>query len=146
MVEIRSFQPADLTGVLRLCEAEGWTSYTADPLRALRVLTAPGVTTVVALSGSQVVGFAELFSDGELQAYLANVAVHVDHRGQGLARRLVVEGLRRAGGERVDLLSEDDAVGFYRSFPHKVKPGYRIYPFSRPGQGGQAGQGDRHEA
>lgn len=37
--------------------------------------------------------------------------------------------LRRAGGDRIDLLSEDDAAGFYESFPHRRKPGFRLYPF-----------------
>ncbi|MCY1140222.1 hypothetical protein OWR29_19660 [Actinoplanes sp. Pm04-4] len=72
MVQIRPFEPGDLPGVLHLCEAEGWPSFPANPPRALRILTAPGVTTVVALDAGAVIGFAELFSDGELQAYLAN--------------------------------------------------------------------------
>src|SRR5690348_10241275 len=102
MMEIRSFQPDDLPGVLRLCEAEGWPSFPADPIRALRILTAPGVTTVVAVDGGAVVGFAELFSDGELQAYLATLAVDTDRRAAGIGRRLVTEALRLAGGERID--------------------------------------------
>jgi predicted N-acetyltransferase YhbS len=129
VVEIRAFQPEDLAGVLRLCEAEQWPSFPADPARALRILTAPGVTTVVAVDGVDVVGFAELFSDGELQAYLANLAVDHGRRRAGLGRRLVVEALRLAGGERVDLLSEDRATDFYRAFPHFEKPGFRLYPF-----------------
>jgi ribosomal protein S18 acetylase RimI-like enzyme len=134
MVEIRPFEPADLPGVLRLCAAEGWPSFPADAARALRILTAPGVTTVVAVDGGAVVGFAELFSDGELQAYLANLAVDPASRGAGTGRRLVVEALRLAGGERVDLLSEDAATGFYRAFPHFEKPGFRLYPFHEAGR------------
>ena len=110
MVEIRLFEPADLEGVLRLCVAEGWPSFPSDPDRARRVLT-------------------ELFSDGELQAYLANVAVDADRRGEGIGRRLVTEALRRAGGERIDLLSEDSSTDFYRAFPNFEKPGFRLYPF-----------------
>jgi hypothetical protein len=26
-----------------------------------------------------------------------------------------------------DLLSETDSVSFYEAFPHKTKPGYRLY-------------------
>lgn len=129
MVKIRAFRPEDLAGVLRLCEAEQWPSFPADPDRALRILTAPGVTTVVAVDGVDVVGFAELFSDGELQAFLANLAVDHRSRRTGLGRRLVVAALRLAGGERVDLLSEDPATDFYRAFPHFEKPGFRLYPF-----------------
>jgi ribosomal protein S18 acetylase RimI-like enzyme len=80
-----------------------------------------------------VIGFAELFSDGELQAYLANVAVQSGRRGEGIGRRLVTEALKTAGGERVDLLSEDSSVEFYRAFPHFEKPGFRLYPFHETG-------------
>jgi len=128
VVEIRRFRPDDLDGVIRLCLAEGWPSFPGDPARALRVLTAAGVTTMVALDGGTVIGFAELFSDGELQAYLANLAVDAAVRGNGVGRRLVAEALRVAGGVRVDLLSEDNSMGFYRSFPHFAKPGFRLYP------------------
>jgi predicted N-acetyltransferase YhbS len=131
VTEIRAFAPADLSGVLALCTAEGWTSLPADPARALRILTAPGVTTVVAVDGDAVIGFAELFSDGELQAYLATLAVDRTRRGEGLGRSLVTEGLKQAGGERIDTLSEDDATGFYRKLPHFEKPGLRLYPFHR---------------
>ncbi len=129
MVEIERFAPHHLAGVLALCEAEGWPSFPDDPSRALRILTAPGVTTVVAVGAGEVVAFAEMFSDGELQAYLANVAVAANRRGEGIGRLVVSEALRMAGGERVDLLSEDGATAFYESFPHFRKPGFRLYPF-----------------
>ena len=38
--------------------------------RTRRALIAPGVTTVVAVDADAVVGFAQMFSDGELQAFL----------------------------------------------------------------------------
>ena len=132
MHDVRPFSRAHLEGVLRLCRAEGWPSFPDDPERAARVLTAPGVTTVVAVNDDGVIGFAQLFSDGELQAFLANIAVDLDERGNGVGRALVMEALRRAGGQRVDLLSEDDAFAFYESFPHVGKPGFRLYPL-QPG-------------
>jgi ribosomal protein S18 acetylase RimI-like enzyme len=127
-VEIRRFEAGDLAGVIRLCAAEGWPSFVADPARTLRILTAPGVTTVVAADGDEVVGFAEMFSDGELQAYLALLTVDARRRRSGIARRLVTEGLRLTGGERLDTLSEEGAVDFYRSLLHVESPGFRIYP------------------
>ena len=122
------FTDEHLDGVLRLCVAEGWPSFPEDPERAIRVLKAPGVTTAIALDQGKVVGFAQLFSDGELQAFLANLAVDERSRGQGIGRALVTEVLRLAGGERIDLLSEDQAVAFYESFPNFRKPGFRLYP------------------
>jgi ribosomal protein S18 acetylase RimI-like enzyme len=129
MVDVLRFTSDHLGGVVALCEAEGWPSFPADPERAMRVLTAPGVTTVVAVEQSRVIGFAEVFSDGEIQAFLANLAVDQQHRGKGIGRKLVGEALQLAGADRIDLLSEDEAVAFYESFPHFRKPGFRLYPF-----------------
>ena len=128
-MELVPFVEEHLDGVIRLCVAEGWPSFAEDPERAIRVLTAPGVTTVIAMDNGQVVGFAELLSDGELQGFLANLAVDERFRGRGTGRALVMEALRLAGGERIDLLSEDEALGFYASFPNFQKPGFRLYPF-----------------
>lgn len=130
-MELQTFANEHLSGVLRLCSAENWPSFPADPERAQRILTAPGVTTVVAVEGDEVVGFAELFSDGELQTYLANLAVDSAYRHRGIARHLVEEALRRAGGERIDLLTEDDAAGFYQQLPNSPMTGFRVYPFHR---------------
>jgi GNAT superfamily N-acetyltransferase len=108
-VEILPFSADHLDGVLALSVAEGWPSLPDDPVRALRILTAPGVTTVVVLIDGQVVS--------------------ARFRGRGIGRALVEESLRVAGGERIDLLSEEASVGFYESFPHFRKPGFRLYPF-----------------
>ena len=81
----------------------------------------------MALDERDVVSFAQLFSDGEIQAFLALVVVDARFRGRGIGRALVTEALRMSGGERVDLLSEDDAAGFYQAFPHFWKSGFRLY-------------------
>jgi ribosomal protein S18 acetylase RimI-like enzyme len=129
-VSIRIYQRADLDGVIALCEEEGWPSFPADPERAHRVMTAAGVTTVVAVAGkagASVVGFACLQSDGELQAHLSLIAVKVGQRRRGIARALIAEGLARAGGERIDLVT-DSAEAFYERLAHRRMAGYRLYP------------------
>jgi predicted N-acetyltransferase YhbS len=123
-----AFTEEHLAGVLKLCEAEGWPSFPADPARAVRALTAPGVVSVVAVEGGEVVGFAQMLTDGEIQAYLCDVAVATALRGQGVGKRLVEEAFARSGAQRVDLLTLDESEGFYRSFGHRTMPGYRLYP------------------
>lgn len=126
-MEIRRYTSTDLAGVIRLCELEGWPGFPEDPPRANRALTAPGVTTMVAVEGGDVVGFAQLQSDGEIQAHLSTIAVDPAHRRKGIARELIVRALRDAGGIRIDLITEQ-AEAFYSELPHFRRPGFRLYP------------------
>ncbi len=123
----RRYSASDLPGVLRLCALEGWPSFAEDEARAQRALTAPGVTTMVAVEGEHLLGFAQLQSDGEIQAHLSLIAVDPAARRRGIARELIALGLREAGGLRVDLLT-DTADDFYASLPHFRLNGYRLYP------------------
>jgi ribosomal protein S18 acetylase RimI-like enzyme len=132
LATLRPFEPADLPGVLELCAAEGWPSFPADAGRALRALTAPGVTTIVALEGDKVVAFAQLQSDGEIQAHLSLIAVDSGHRRHGLARALLRLALERAGGRRIDLVT-DTAPDFYAALPHRRMQGFRIWPQAEQG-------------
>jgi GNAT superfamily N-acetyltransferase len=126
-MRIRRFSPDDLPGVIRISEGLGWDSFPTDPERAVRALTAPGVTTVVADEAGEVAGFAQLQSDGEIQAHLSVIAVDPAHRREGLGREMIAEALRLAGGLRIDLIT-DDADAFYRALPHFRRSGYRLYP------------------
>jgi ribosomal protein S18 acetylase RimI-like enzyme len=126
-VTITRYLEAHLPGVLALCEAEDWPSLPVDPVRAHAVLTAPGVTTVVALDGELVVGFAYLQSDGHIQAHLSQMAVHRNHRRKGIGRALLEYAAPLTGAQRVDLVT-DTADAFYASFPHRTFSGFRIYP------------------
>ena len=50
-MNITPYEHAHLAGIVALCNAEAWLSFGADLNRAHAVLTAPGVTSVVALDG-----------------------------------------------------------------------------------------------
>ena len=123
---ITLYQEAHLAGVLALCEAEDWPSLPADASRAHAVLTAPGVTSVVALDGEHVVGFAYLQSDGNIQAHLSQMAVHHEYRRKGIGRALLEYAVPLTGAQRVDLVT-DSAEDFYASFQHRTFSGFRIY-------------------
>lgn len=126
-VQYREYVEDDLAGVIELCVAEGWPSYPEDPARAHRALTAPGTTSVVAVDDERIVGFAHMLSDGEIQAFLSNIVIASTHRRQGIARQLIAESFERAGGIRIDLITES-ADAFYETLQHKRSSGYRVYP------------------
>jgi ribosomal protein S18 acetylase RimI-like enzyme len=126
-MDIHRYAEADLPGILRLCAAEGWPSFTDDPARAHRALTAPGVTTMVAADGDEIAGFVQMQGDGEIQAHLSLIAVDAAFRGRGAGRALIERAFELAGGLRVDLVT-DSAEGFYDQLPRFRMSGFRLYP------------------
>ncbi|MGH3549545.1 MAG: GNAT family N-acetyltransferase [Pseudonocardiaceae bacterium] len=122
-----AFKSMHLDGVLRLCTAEGWPTFPADPQRALRALLAPGAATVVALDQADaVIGFAHALTDG-VTAYLAELLVTPEHRSRGLGRQLIAEVLQQCRVARMDVIT-DTAEGFYETLPHRCYAGFRLYP------------------
>lgn len=128
MVEYKSFDKQHLDGAIRLCEAEGWSSYTENPETTWQALTAPGSHTIVAVESDKLVGFVQLQSDGLIQAHLSVLCVARDRRRNGIGRHLVEEAFGQCGAKRIDVLATEGAEEFYRSFNHKQIPGYRLYP------------------
>ncbi len=126
-VEFRTFERRDLNDVIELCKAEQWESYVSDPERTYRALCGPGVITVVAVEEDDVLGFAQLLTDGAIRAYLANMAVVAGKRRSGIGRRLVREVFARSTAVYIDLLSADGSSQFYEGFEHRQLPGYRLY-------------------
>ena len=125
MVGVIPFELAHSEGVARVCAAEGWPSWTTETVAA--AFSAPGVLALVAYDRGEVVGAAQLLTDGSVMAYLGLLVVAAEARGAGIGRSLIRELFSRSGFERMDLLSEDGSTGFYDSLPHKTKPGYRLY-------------------
>jgi hypothetical protein len=106
---IEPFAPAHLDGLIALVAAEGWTEYADDVQRTYRALTAPGVTTLVAIMDGQVAGAIQIQSDGLIQ---------------GLGSRLLSEGLERAGGLQLDIRTRTE--GYYERLGASRSLGYRL--------------------
>jgi GNAT superfamily N-acetyltransferase len=123
-IQLAQFGREHLEGALALFSAEGWDTYTENPERTYRALTAPGSTALVAVDDAAVAGFVQLQSDGEIQAHLSALVVGEAWRGQGLSRRLLREAFARAGGMRIDVISA--AESFYRHLGADERPGFRV--------------------
>jgi ribosomal protein S18 acetylase RimI-like enzyme len=127
MAEYIPIEEPHLAGVVELCKTEGWPSFPANPARAWRALTAPGVITLVAVQSGKVVGFVQMQSDGEIQAHLTLILVAKSKRGQSIGTSLIQQAFEKSGAERIDLVT-DSAPEFYRSFAHYEWSGFRIHP------------------
>jgi ribosomal protein S18 acetylase RimI-like enzyme len=123
-VSIEPFAQAHLDGLIALVAAEGWTEYTEDPDRTYRALSAPGVTTLVALADGRVVGAIQVQSDGVIQAHVSMLLIDAESRGGGLGSRLLREGLERAGGMWLDIRTRTE--GYYERLGASRSLGFRI--------------------
>jgi ribosomal protein S18 acetylase RimI-like enzyme len=135
-MEIVSYEPRFLDALLRLCRQEGWISFAANPERAGRAMTGPGVTALVAVEraadgdggGDRAIGFAQAVGDGCFGGYLCMLLVDEGARGRGIGKALIERTLVESGVLRLDLLSSDRAMSLYERFPHNKIPGFRLYP------------------
>jgi ribosomal protein S18 acetylase RimI-like enzyme len=131
-VPVLMYRRDHLDEVVALCAEEGWTDYTEDRERTHRVLTAPGVISMVVLDQEEAatVGFIQLQGDGELQAHVSLLLVKPEFRLMGLGRILLGRAMRESGCGRADVFVQgDDAAEFYRRIRHKEGKGFRLYPF-----------------
>ena len=121
---IEAFARAHLDGLIALVAAEGWSEYAEDTERTYRALTAPGVTTLVAMVGGRVAGAIQVQSDGLIQAHVSMLLIDRDWRGAGLGSRLLREGLARAGGLQLDIRTRTE--GYYERLGASRSLGFRV--------------------
>jgi GNAT superfamily N-acetyltransferase len=117
-MEVVPFQAEHAAAVASLCRDEGW-DYWDDLATVTRALSAPGATTLVAVEGDEVVGGAQVLSDGEINWVLGMLIVKPSHRGRGIGKRLVAEAMTRTDARRLDLLTEDDGPQVLSLAPRK---------------------------
>jgi ribosomal protein S18 acetylase RimI-like enzyme len=123
-VSIEPFTQAHLDGLIALVAAEGWTEYADDVERTRGALTAPGVTTLVAIAGGHVAGAIQIQSDGLIQAHVSMLLIARNSRGGGLGSKLLRHGLERAGGLRLDIRTRTE--GYYERLGASRSLGFRL--------------------
>ena len=121
---IEAFVRAHVDGLIALMAQEGWAEYTRDAELTYRALTGPGVTTLVAIVGGDVVGAIQVQSDGVIQAHLSLLLVEPNWRGVGLGSLLLREGLKRAGGVQLDIRTRTE--GYYERLGASRSLGFRL--------------------
>ncbi|MDP9362679.1 MAG: GNAT family N-acetyltransferase [Chloroflexota bacterium] len=116
-------------GHLRRLYADlGWWPERTE--EAIAVMLA-GTIAVGAWHEDELVGFARAVTDGLFRAYLEDVAVHADHRQQGIGSRLVTRLVQElADVELTSLFCQPDLAAFYG--PLGFRPTKQIVLHHRP--------------
>jgi len=147
---IRPIEPADVPAVTdlvyELAEYERLRSechLTADQLTSALFGPAPALFGLVALSDSEIAGYALYFLnfstwEGVHGIYLEDLYVRPDRRGSGLGRELLLElaGIaERNGYARVEWSVLDwnaPSIGFYESLGATAMAGWTVYRLTGP--------------
>jgi hypothetical protein len=115
-----------LSGVVEMCRPLQRANFRYDPDLTRRSLTAPGVTTIIAVARDPggVVGFAQVFGDGTYRRTWA--CSRLTRSGAVGVGRLVEEALARVGAVRMGLVASDESLYFYGSLRYRGQAGFRI--------------------
>jgi predicted N-acetyltransferase YhbS len=122
----------DFAGILELYRAHGWI-HASDPDR-LRTAIACSSTSLVALQGDEVVGFARALSDEAFAVYIADILVRPDRQRFGIGSQLFEAMLERypiSTYHHQVLVSERGAEGFYRRHGLMPVSAYGLTAFIR---------------
>jgi GNAT superfamily N-acetyltransferase len=104
--------------------AVGWGS---PPQTACRTALDSTVFGVVTRHGDQAVGMARLVGDRTMYLFIVDVAVHPDHQGTGLGRRMVgklVDWTVAQGTRSTVLVADAEVVPFYEALGFSLDTGH----------------------
>jgi spermidine synthase len=102
--------------IIGLYRAMGWWGESPDDLAIVGSLVRGSHAFVAALDGGEVIGMGRALSDRESDAYIQDVAVRADRRGQGVGGEIVrrlVERLEGDGIGWIGLVAEPGAARIY---------------------------------
>ncbi|HZR43498.1 MAG TPA: GNAT family N-acetyltransferase [Ktedonobacteraceae bacterium] len=114
-VSLRCWTETDFPAIQRLSTLQGWPTPESRPAEALAAWQHSWPTLVVA-EGERIVGFVRGITDGTITTYIAELLVDPEYRGRGLGRLLLDACHALCPLTRLDLISTEEAVPFYKSY------------------------------
>jgi GNAT superfamily N-acetyltransferase len=107
---------AQIGAVARLYRETGWWPDAEVHPESVRALVEGSTLFCVANDAGQIVGMGRVISDGVSDAYLQDIAVTTERRGEGIATRIVaalVDLTRKRGIDWIGLIAKGGATGVY---------------------------------
>jgi aralkylamine N-acetyltransferase len=103
-------------GVARLYVETGWWPDANNHPQLVRSVIDGSLFFMVAREGDDIVGMGRAIGDGVSDAYIQDITVTADRRGEGIATRMVaalVDHLKARGIDWIGLIAKGGASGLY---------------------------------
>ena len=127
-VEIKAVVSWSADDIVELYKAGGWWKDSYDPSRIPDLIKGSYLFSVIVQKGTgKAIGMGRILSDGVSDAYLQDIVVLPEFRGQGLGKQLVtflLDTCLSKGILWIGLIAEPDQDGFYRPLNFKIMDGY----------------------
>lgn len=126
---------ADPKVILALYREPGWWQTDDNPeyLDMVQRIISDSFCFVIAKQGDRIVGMGRAISDGISDAYIQDVTVTGELRGQGIGKGIVktlVDYMKGKGLQWIGLISEPGYEKFYESLGFKVMQNYTPFLLS----------------
>ncbi|MCB5225038.1 MAG: GNAT family N-acetyltransferase [Candidatus Cloacimonadaceae bacterium] len=128
-IEISIVKEADPEQILALYRHQGWWEKDENPqyLETVKSIVENSFCFAIAKLGDKIVGMGRSISDGNSDAYIQDVVVHSDLRGQGIGAGImkkILEHLHKHKIQWIGLISEPGQEDFYGKLGFLQMPNY----------------------
>jgi spermidine synthase len=114
--QLHSPTAAEIGAIARLYRETGWWPDADRHPQAICALIEGSTYFCVARDAGQIVAMGRVISDGVSDAFIHDIAVSADRRGEGIATRLVatlVDLVKKQGVDWIGLIAKGGAGGVY---------------------------------
>ena len=132
---IRELSGADFDRLRKLYIETAWIAPDDPAVFLHRAVSGSAVAVGAFDESGNLIGFGRALSDGCSDAYIQDVVVSPEFRGQGIGReiiRLLESELRQMGVDWIGLVGEPGTESFYSKLGLQARAGYTLWLF--PGE------------
>ncbi len=134
-VNYQIVRQTDPEAVLKLYRQAGWWQMDENPLYLDMVsqIVSDSFCFVIAILDTEIIGMGRAISDGVSDAYIQDVTVRQELRGQGIGKgiiRTLLTQLKTHNLQWIGLISEPGYERFYQSLGFKVMENYTPFLLS----------------